>query len=109
MAVAEGPDCMTVSLFPSASLSTSEMCYFTEHRLSTVRYGLSLHAGPLRTHKSNSRERGRRQEQLQSVDSLRGRQTDGEFQKLPVQTACDRDNVWNLECRTQGWKEAGSC
>lgn len=29
MAAAEGPDCMTVSLFPSARLSTSEMGYFT--------------------------------------------------------------------------------
>lgn len=58
MAVAEGPDCMTMRLFSSASLSTSEMGYFTEGYLSTMKYyGLSLHAGTLEDSKEKQRKR----------------------------------------------------
>lgn len=52
MAAAEGHDCMSMGLFPSASLSTFEMGY-----LSTMKYyGLSLHAGTL----ENSKEQKQR-------------------------------------------------
>lgn len=47
MAAAEGPDYVSRSLLPSASLSTPEVGYFTEGYLSTMKYGLSLHAGTL--------------------------------------------------------------